>query len=101
MGSVATSMPSWETLAGGALGAGIWLLVVHALPLAWRAINNEVDWTPSGQSILGLFGLVLIYLSVGAGVSLLIAPGSFREAVAYGLGWQGVFGQYVKPDTLT
>jgi len=88
-----------EISALGAAGAFIWLLVVHGLPLFWSLVRNEVQWTKGRriQPFLGVGGLVLIYSILGAVASNLGGAQGWKEAIAFGLGWQGIFGHFVKP----
>lgn len=84
----------------GASGALLWLLLVHALPVAWRATHNQIVWTATLQGVLGIVGLVVIYLALGAVAPLIVHAHAAQESVIAGLGWQGIFGQYAKPPDL-
>lgn len=81
----------------GAAGAGLWLVLVYGLPLAWKASRNEIKWTPTAQRVIGIAALVVIYVGLGAVAAIFVGSESAKEAAGYGLGWQGVFGRYVKP----
>jgi hypothetical protein len=86
----------WAEWGAGAAGAGVWILIIHGLPLARKAIQGEVQWAATLQRVVGLIGFVLGYLILGAAAAWFSGADAAREAFAWGLGWQGVFGQYVK-----
>jgi hypothetical protein len=46
--------------------------------------------------VAGVVGLVLMYLILGGAAPFVADANNAKEAVAVGLGWQGVFGQFVK-----
>jgi hypothetical protein len=87
--------------AWGAAGAAIWLLLVFGLPVSWQAFHGEITWEPTAQRMLGLVGFIVIYLVLGGAAPLLVDAHQMKEAIGYGLGWQGVFGQFVKPSEQT
>lgn len=86
-----------NTLLAGAGGALLWVLLVHGLPLANKASKGKLAWTPSVQAIGGIVALLVIYVVLGAIAAWLTAASTAKDAVIYGLGWQGVFGQFLKP----
>jgi hypothetical protein len=81
----------------GAAGAALWLLLIFGLPVCWDAFHGEVSWTPNTQRVLGLAGLIISYLVLGAVAPFVVSATEMKEAIGYGLGWQGVFGQFVRP----
>ena len=83
--------------AWGAAGAALWLLLVFGLPVSWQAFHGEINWTPTPQRVFGLIGLVTGYLLLGGMAPFIVDAHQMKEAIGYGLGWQGVFGQFVKP----
>jgi hypothetical protein len=83
--------------AGGAAGAAVWLLLIFGLPASWKAFHGEITWSPSLQPVLGLIGLIVGYLILGGVAPFIVSATEVKEAVGYGLGWQGVFGQFVRP----
>lgn len=87
----------WAESGAGAAGAGAWILIVYGLPIARRAIRGQVRWSATPQRVLGLVGFICGTLVLGAGAAWVSGADTAREAFAWGAGWQGVFGQYVKP----
>jgi hypothetical protein len=85
------SMAIW-----GALGAALWILLIHGVPIARRAVDGGLDWKGSTQQTLGLVGLIAIYLASGAAAPFLADAYATKEAFAFGLGWQSIFGEYTK-----
>jgi hypothetical protein len=81
----------------GALGVALWIIAVYGLPLAYAAIQGQVDWKATPQTVLGLIGFIVFYLVLGAAAPFVADAGNAKEAISLGLGWQGVFGQFVKP----
>jgi hypothetical protein len=86
-----------QTAACGAGGTALWLVLVHGIPVSWRALHGKVTWKPGLQNVLGLIGLLASYLVLGAVAPFIVDAQHAKEAIGYGLGWQGVFGQYAKP----
>ena len=78
----------------GAIGVGLWIIAVYGLQIA--ASRGELEWRATVQTVLGVVGLVLFYLVLGAAAPIVVDAHSAKEAIAEGLGWQGIFGQYVK-----
>jgi hypothetical protein len=72
------------------------VLVVYGLGLAWKALNGQITWTPEKQRVLGLVGLLAIWL-IGAAAAWVAAATTTEDAVIYGMGWQGIFGHFIKP----
>ena len=71
-------------------------MLVYGLPLALKAIKGEVVWTATPQTVLGLIGFLVFCLLLGGVAPFLVDAHSSKEAIAEGLGWQGVFGQFTK-----
>lgn len=88
-----------QTAACGAGGAALWLVLVHGIPVSWRALHGQLSWRPGLQNVLGLAGLLIGYLILGAAAPFIVDANEAKEAIGYGLGWQGVFGQYAKPPS--
>jgi hypothetical protein len=84
--------------AAGAAGAALWLLLIFGLPASWKAFHGEITWSPSLQRVLGLIGLILGYLILGGVAPFIVNATEVKEAIGYGLGWQGVLGQFVRPS---
>src|SRR3954469_23064228 len=88
-----------STLEKGLYGAGgalLWIVLIHGLPVALLATRGKLEWAATRQSVLGLSGLLTCYLVLGAGAPFLLDAHEAKEALAYGLGWQSVFGEYTK-----
>jgi len=86
----------WTKGAAGSVGAALWIILVYGLPLAFKATKGEVIWTATKQTVLGLIGVLVFALLLGGAAPFLVDATSFKEALAEGLGWQGVFGQIMK-----
>ena len=84
------------TACSGAGGAALWLLLIFGLPLSWEALHGRVQWTPNVQRVLGLVGVIVGYLVLGGVAPFIVSTHDMKTAIGYGLGWQGVFGQFVK-----
>src|SRR4051812_25092771 len=93
---VAASLSFWEKTTRGAMGAALWIVLVHVLPLALQASRDNLKWTPTVQRVCGLIVLLAAYLTVGGAAAYLAGAKTLKEAFAWGLGWQGVFGEYVR-----
>jgi hypothetical protein len=83
-------------LGSGAGGAGIWIIAVHGLPTAHKAARGDLEWSATTQRVLGVIGVVSFYLVLGAFAAFVISADTAKESFAWGLGWQGVFGQYTR-----
>jgi hypothetical protein len=81
----------------GALGVGLWIIAVYGLNIATAASQGRLEWKASFQTVTGVVGLVFFYLVLGAAAPFIAVAENAKEAIAMGLGWQGVFGQFVKP----
>jgi hypothetical protein len=73
------------------------MVAVYGVQISLTATRGDLGWTPSRQSVLGVLGLVTCCVLLGAAAPLVVDAQTAKEAVAEGLGWQGVFGQFTKP----
>jgi hypothetical protein len=88
--------PDWTLATWGAAGALLWILLIYGVPLAQRATDGRLDWEGSTQQVLGIAGLIAIYLASGAAAPFLADADATKEAFAFGLGWQSIFGEHTK-----
>jgi hypothetical protein len=89
--------PWWEVGGAGAGGAFLWIVIVHGIDLSQSAIKNEISWRPTRQGVLGVMGFFCCYLLLGFFAPFILTVTTMKEAVIAGLGWQGVFGHFIKP----
>jgi hypothetical protein len=94
-----SDLSTFQTAACGVGGAALWLVLVHGIPVSWRALHGDISWEPELQHILGLVGLLASYLILGGVAPFIMDAQHVKEAIGYGLGWQGVFGQFAKPSS--
>jgi hypothetical protein len=80
----------------GAIGVALWIIAVYGLQIASAASRGELHWKATLQTVAGVSGLIVFYLVLGAAAPFVADAQSSKEAVAEGLGWQGIFGQFVK-----
>jgi len=88
---------AYAKAASGAAGAVLWMIAVYGVQTSLTAARGHLRWTASPQTVLGVLGLVACCILLGAAAPLVVDAQSAKEAVADGLGWQGVFGQFAKP----
>jgi hypothetical protein len=81
----------------GAAGAVLWMIAVYGVQTSLTAARGDLRWTATLQTMLGVVGLVACCTLLGAAAPFVVDAQSAKEAVAEGLGWQGVFGQFAKP----
>jgi len=51
------------------------------------------------QRVSGLVALLAIWLASGAAAAWLTGAATIKDAVIYGMGWQGIFGRFIRPAT--
>jgi hypothetical protein len=90
-------MDPWAKGGSGAAGALLWMVTVYGIQLSLDASKGQLQWKPSKERVLGVIGLVSCYLLLGAAAPFIVDAHTAKEAVAEGLGWQGIFGQFAKP----
>jgi hypothetical protein len=84
-----------ETFEYGALGALGSLLFAQALPWGLALLHGaELHITPT--RIVGLVVVIAGTMALGGLVAYLIGDATAREAVLYGLGWQGAIGGFIQ-----
>jgi hypothetical protein len=83
--------------ASGGAGAILWMVAVYGIQISLTAARGDLRWTASRQSVLGVVGLVVCCVLLGAAAPIVVDAQTAKEAVAEGLGWQGVYGQFAKP----
>jgi hypothetical protein len=83
--------------ASGAAGAIFWMVAVYGVQISLTAARGDLRWRASRQTVLGVVGVVACCVLLGAATPLVVDAETAKEAVAEGLGWQGVFGQFAKP----
>ena len=90
-------LDAYGKCASGAAGAILWMVAVYGIQISRTAARGDLRWTATRQTVLGVVGLVTCCVLLGAAAPLVVDAETAKEAVAEGLGWQGVFGQFVKP----
>jgi hypothetical protein len=75
----------------------LWMVAVYGVQVSLTAARGELRWSATRQSIFGILGLVTCCLILGGAAPFVVDAETAKEAVAEGLGWQGVFGQFAKP----
>jgi membrane associated rhomboid family serine protease len=85
-----------ETFAYGALGSFAALLVVHALPWGISLSQGaEVHITP--VRVFGVFLIVAVFIVAGGVFAMALGDADQpKQAIAYGLGWQGSIGGLIQ-----
>jgi len=83
--------------ASGAAGALLWMIAVYGVQVSLTAARGDLRWTASRQTTLGILGLVMCCVLLGGTAPFVVDAQTTKEAVAEGLGWQGVFGQFARP----
>jgi hypothetical protein len=73
------------------------LLVVQVLPWA-QALAGGADLHLTFPRLLGALLIVLVFIVAGGGIAVLVGDATHpKQAIAYGLGWQGLIGGFLKP----
>jgi hypothetical protein len=85
-----------ETFAWGAVGAVVALLVVHVLPWA-IALTKGADAHIAFWRVVGAVLMFAIFALGGGVVAMLVGDATeAKQAIAYGLGWQGLIGGFIQ-----
>jgi hypothetical protein len=91
--ATATTLHFWPKAGWGALGALVWIVLIHGLPVALKAAHGQIEWKPTRVRSLGVCGLVAFYLMLGAAAPFIVDASAAKDAFAWGLAWQSVFGE--------
>lgn len=84
------------TFGYGSLGAVVALLVVQVLPWAVR-LAKGADFQITLPRVLGAGLVFLIFVVAGGVVAMLVGDAEHpKQAIAYGLGWQGLIGGFLQ-----
>jgi hypothetical protein len=84
------------TFGYGSLGAVVALLVVQVLPWA-IGLAKGADFQITPLRILGAIVVFLIFVLAGGVVAMLVGDAQHpKQAIAYGLGWQGLIGGFLQ-----
>lgn len=85
-----------STFKYGAVGAVVALLVVHVLPWA-LALAGGADVNISVGRIIGVVLVLGVFIVGGGIVAILVGDATEpKQAIAYGLGWQGTIGGLIQ-----
>ena len=72
------------------------MLVVHVLPWAF-AVAGGADVHVTLGRVLGALAIVAIFVVAGGVVAILLGDATkAKQAIAYGLGWQGTIGGLIQ-----
>jgi uncharacterized membrane protein YbjE (DUF340 family) len=72
------------------------LILVYALPASARVARGQAKLVLDRDRTAGAFGVILFVLLLGAVAAFLMGAHQGKEALGYGLGWQGVFGEFAR-----
>jgi hypothetical protein len=72
------------------------MILVYGVQTSSRAAHGRIQWGATPQRVAGVCGLIACFLLLGAAAPFLVDAEDAKESVGYGLGWQGVFGQFAK-----
>jgi hypothetical protein len=72
------------------------MVLVYGIGICSAAAKGDLRWKADVGRVLGVVGLIAVYLVLGAAASWLAGAQSAKEAIAFGLGWQGLFGHFTR-----
>ncbi len=95
-----TTVHFWPEAGFGALGAAVWIILIHGLPTALKAARGDLNWKRNNERELGVLVLVTFYLALGAAAPFIVDAATKKDAFAWGLAWQSVFGESARQHLL-
>jgi hypothetical protein len=88
-----------ETFGWGCVGGTIAFVAIFALPEV-RAAWKEKDFNFSLRGALVVVGLLALQAALGGAVAVLVGDATLaKQAIAYGVGAEGIVGGYIKGAT--
>jgi hypothetical protein len=90
-----------ETFAWGSVGSVVALLVVQVLPWA-ISLAQGADFHFTFPRLVGALLVLAIFIIAGGVVAMLVGDANeAKQAIAYGLGWQGLIGGFIQGTRAT
>jgi len=95
-GRLGHDLSTWVLFAYGALGGFVALVAVQVLPAALK-LAGGADLSLTVPKVLGLVLVFAIFSGLGGFVAFLVGDATqAKQAVFYGLGWQGTLGGFIQ-----